>query len=240
MAYDDSTSESNAPEGQDLFICSHNPFKGVTIPKSPKQTTWNCAADAMNILYSTCKTTAYSPKPINGLLPRELGYSVGGTTGLGILIMATHFHKHPANEAEEMVADDSSLTPNAGIQFRLRPLSEVPNHVIDPQILLVVQSGDDVPPSTSVQVEHAYLVESSDPMHVFAFSPHTHLIGTEVQLSVKKKDGHETRLATIDDPSNSAYDTRPVRIQDFEIEQGDEVIVTCKFDNNLTMVMDLR
>lgn len=170
-------------------------------------------------------------------MPDQVGFKVGGDTGLNFLVLQVHYGHHGHFDRLPDLTDNSKLVlstkpggPDSGITKRAG-------------ILLLLSYGY-VERGKSRHEIWCQIEEDVD-IHPFRFRVHTHKLGTKVLGA--KINGPKRRYSTdndndltigIGDPQQPQM-FHKVREQNMTINRGDSVYAYCEFDNDQDRVVDI-
>jgi peptidylglycine monooxygenase len=157
-------------------------------------------------------------------LPKDVGFKVGGASGMNYLVMQVHY-MHAKNEE-----DRTGLT----LTHTEEPLSKVA------ATMLLVTAGS-IQPRTTENFETACVIDEPVILHPFAYRTHTHRHGKEVSGWVVQEnsqgDDRWTLIGRRDPQLPQMF--VPVENKTMEIRQGDLLAARCVIENNEDRVIEI-
>jgi len=152
-------------------------------------------------------------------LPEDVGYKVGGDSGVEWLVLQVHYATTRFIDSEK--GDDSGIS----IRYTNVPMPRLAG------VWYSMSSGR-MPAETETKVEAACTVKTSRELHPFAFRVHTHQLGTAVsgwRVTGSAPD-HQWSLLGIQDPQlpQAFY---PVTNSSAVIRNNDVIATRCTMDN---------
>lgn len=104
------------------------------------------------------------------VLPKEVGYKIGGDTGINFLILQVHYAN--VDRFKSGATDDSGLI--------LSVVGESTDKIEKRAGVLVLGTGGELQAHQTVHMETACVIDEPVELHPFAFRTHTHKLGKAV------------------------------------------------------------
>lgn len=104
------------------------------------------------------------------VLPKNVGYKIGGDTGINFLVLQVHYANVDKFKA--------GATDNSGLILSV--VGENTDKIEKRAGVLVLGTAGELPPHQTVHMETACVIDEPVELHPFAFRTHTHKLGKAV------------------------------------------------------------